>query len=240
MSYRKAVSTLFLFTMSLALVPVLAEAQQRGFRGFGGGPNKLSVLGNAKGQELLKLNDAQKAAAKSALAEYNAARRERSQGLREKIQGASQEERRKIFTELAQASQKSLTAALAKVEKTLSDDQKKRLEEIRIQLLGSRAVSDAAVQKALKVTDEQKKSLQAALQEDRTKQRELFGQREELGREGYTKKRNELQKKTGAAMLAALTDAQKSELEKLKGEKLSQEDRSTLTRRPRRRRQDNN
>ena len=235
MNHRNVVGELFLFVIALTLVPSLAEAQQIRFRGFGG-TNNLTVLNNARGQELLKLNDAQKAAAKAAQTEYNSAQQERTQGLREKLQGATQEERQRIFTELVQAAQKSLTEAVAKVEKTLSDDQKKRLEEIRIQLLGSRVVTDTAVQKALKMTAEQTKKVQSVMQEDRTKQRELFSKLQELGREGFTEKRNELTKKTNTALLAVVTDAQKSILEKLRGKKLSQEDRTALTRRVRRRR----
>ena len=112
-------------------------------------------------------------------------------------------------------------AERAKVEKTklaeiLLPNQMKRLNEIYIQQLGTRAIDDEDVAKELSITDEQKKSLAKIREESQTQMRELFtagGDDREAARTKFA----ELRKATDDKILAVLTADQKAKLEELKG-----------------------
>jgi hypothetical protein len=112
-------------------------------------------------------------------------------------------------------------AERTKVEKTrlaeiLLPNQMKRLNEIYIQQLGTRALDDADVSAELKVTDEQKASIAKIREESQAQMRELFtaaGDDREAAREKFAAAR----KATDEKLLAVLTADQKAKLDELKG-----------------------
>lgn len=107
----------------------------------------------------------------------------------------------------------------AKVAELLLPHQVKRLKEISLQRsLRFRGVSDALtaadVAAQLKLTDEQKKKLNAQNEENRTKMGELF---RSGNREGMREKMESMRKESEEKALAVLSADQKAAFEKLKG-----------------------
>ncbi|MCH7987891.1 MAG: hypothetical protein IID46_01935 [Planctomycetes bacterium] len=124
--------------------------------------------------------------------------------------------------------------------------QKKRINEIDIQLSGNRALQREDVQKALGITETQKTKLADANKANDDKRRELFGSlfggrrggggnAKRPNREELTKKFAELRTAGDKAIFAVLTTSQKAKFEKMKGKAI---DRTKLFQRrtPRRKR----
>lgn len=134
-------------------------------------------------------------------------RLEKMRELREKLQEKAEEFRKKAYDELL-------------------PHQKKRLREIRVQMLGSGALSDKEVIEALGITKDQQKKLTAIGEEVSNKVREMFRGLENLSREERRTKFRELREEMGKAReegqkkaLQVLTPPQRKKLEQLKGEK---------------------
>ena len=109
----------------------------------------------------------------------------------------------------------------AEVDKVLDAAQIKRVGEIKVQLLGKRAILDPGIQKDLKMTDAQKaqiKNLQDANQEA---QRDLMQQARDSGADmqAVQDERQRLQDDLDAKLAKVLTDEQTKQLEAMKGEK---------------------
>ncbi len=115
----------------------------------------------------------------------------------------SDEEREKIRNEMRTKMEEVRTQAETKMKSVLSEDQFKRLDQIRLHREGSRALGRDDVQNELGLSDEQKKKLEALAEERGARFRELgFGASEE----DRNKLREELEQKT----LGVLTADQKA------------------------------
>jgi Spy/CpxP family protein refolding chaperone len=107
------------------------------------------------------------------------------------------------------------------VDKILEEPQKARLRELSLQARGPQALEDEEVAAALKLTDEQKKQLEAIREEGNAAMQEAFSSLRSGGgdqgeiRKKMAKLRNDLSEKA----LSALTPEQKEQFEKMKGEK---------------------
>jgi hypothetical protein len=115
--------------------------------------------------------------------------------------------------------EKATAMGNAKVAELLLPHQVKRLKEISLQrsirgFRGMTALTDPAIAAQLKLTDDQKKRIEAVSQDIRNKARELFSGG---NREGGREKMEALGKERDEKVLAVLTADQKATLEKLKG-----------------------
>lgn len=122
----------------------------------------------------------------------------------------SEEERTKIREEIRTKMEETRTQAEEKMKSVLSEDQFKRLDQIRLHRDGSRALGRDEIQSELGVTDEQKQKLEALQAEQFEKYRELgFGS----SAEDREKVRQEFEEKT----MSILTEDQKSKWQKKLG-----------------------
>lgn len=210
-----------LFTLAFVAalsVTSLAWAQPGGRGGAGffggrGGGGLLALAQNAAVQKEIEAVEDQVAAITKLAEEGRAARGE---GQRIDFRNMTDEQR----AELRARREKETTAANAKLAEILLPHQIKRLKEIRIQQLGTAAVSDPEVAAALKLTDKQKADLEAAATADREAMQQAFqrggggqGQNQDQARARF----QELRTKAEQRVLDVLTADQKAELDKLKG-----------------------
>lgn len=113
----------------------------------------------------------------------------------------SQEERQQWMAEM----QERMAKADDYVREFLSEDQVRRLQQIRVQALGLNAASDPAVAKELGITDEQREKMQNLVRE--------------LREGGAAGGREALREKMEQAVGGILTAEQKEKLEQLRGER---------------------
>jgi Spy/CpxP family protein refolding chaperone len=161
LSTRLAVAALVL---ALA-VPAFAQRQGRGRGGFGFGGAQMGpgLLLNKSVQEELKLTDDQKAA----LTKIQTKQREE---MKKAFESGDKEKARETFQTIQQATNKEI----AKVADTLSADQKKRFKQIRVQVGGLAAFSDAEIAKDLNLTDKQKEEIKGIEEDSRRDVGEIF------------------------------------------------------------------
>jgi len=191
--------------------------------GFGGG-SALGLLRLEQVRKELELVDDQVAKLNQLAEKLRSEMRERFSGLRD----LSPEERRAKMQELGQELRKRNEELEAEVKKILLPHQLTRLEEIRLQLMGLRALDDPKVAEALGITEEQKAKMQQIREQAREKMRSLFEQMRgmrDLTEEERAAKREELRKQFQEArqgvekkILDVLSDEQKETFEKMKGE----------------------
>jgi hypothetical protein len=125
------------------------------------------------------------------------------------------------FSEEARAARAKMNADYAaKLNEALDEAQQKRIQEIYVQVNGASLLTDDAIAAALAITDEQKEDLQTALEDQGQAMRDAFGDWQNLSDEERTAKMDELNKARDEALLAVLTDEQKTKFDSLKGEKL--------------------
>jgi len=197
---------------------VMAEAQQAGRRGgFGTGPAQLIV--NETVQKDLKLTDDQTEKVKAWSKEYTAKQAENRKTGGGK--NSTPEERAERTAESHKAVYKELAGVL-------KSEQIDRLKQIERQASGVQAFQDAETVAALKLTDDQKTKLKAALDEYTKETADLRGGggRGKGGKGGFdkekmaenTKKREEASKTALTAITATLTDDQKKTWKDLTGE----------------------
>jgi Spy/CpxP family protein refolding chaperone len=197
--------TTWRIALVVALVGALAApalAQPPG--GFRGGPGFL--LMNPGVQKELKLTEEQVTKVRDALAKVREDHRDDLEKLRDR--DLPREDRAKLTQKLNEANTKALAGIL-------NADQSKRLTQITLQTLGAQAFNDPEVQKALKLTAEQKEKLQKIGQESGQKMRELFqegGDQQEM-----MKKITELRKDTMTKAAGVLTDEQKKTWKEMTG-----------------------
>jgi hypothetical protein len=116
----------------------------------------------------------------------------------------------------------------------LTKPQSKRLDEIALQLMGVRALSDAEVVKKLKLTSDQKKGVEDAFKAADDDRRKMF---EEMraggggrdGLEAMREKFDEARKKGDAKVLAVLTADQKKQFDEMKGKPFEVDRRALLS-----------
>jgi Spy/CpxP family protein refolding chaperone len=179
-----------------------AQAQRQRGQGFGAGNSLTFLAGQKSVQEELKMTDDQVTKVK----EFADKQRQGGGG-----QGnASAEERQKMREERTKAEAKAMTDIL-------KPEQLKRLKQISWQREGTRAVANAEVADALKLSTEQKDKVKT-IQEDVRKEMAGLGRGNGGNREEARKKREELQKGADEKLTAVLTDEQKTKLKELTGE----------------------
>jgi hypothetical protein len=225
-----------LFVVGLAAV---LEAQQpprqRGQGGQGGGfggrgfmdVNTL-ILTNEPLQEEVKVTAEQKEKFKPVAAkqtELNKKMAEMFQGGGAKGKGKGNKGGGGAFADMQKERQAISEEAKTLVSTTLTTDQKVRLKQIEIQVLGVRAFTNEEVVTALKLTDEQKDKIKGISEEYAKDARELFGGGFRPGQQPdpekqaeNTKKRRKLEREAIEKITTSLTAEQKAEWAKLVGE----------------------
>ena len=184
------------------LLAVPAQAQQRqqgqqgrGGQGYGGGP--AGLIENVGVQQELKLDNEQVEKAKAAVAKV----REKHSADRAKLQDLSQDERREKSTAINQAVSEETMKALAEV---LKPEQIKRFKQIELQRRGAEAFTGLEVQKALKLTGEQKEKIKTIAADGAQETRELFQSGANPGQGGANRGGEEMQKKMTALNKASV------------------------------------
>ena len=219
----------------LCLASVAVSQQRRGQGGFGGGfggTSRLQLLSVEAVQKELGLEPAQIEAITKLRDELRPMRGggkgkapEASNRIPADwyfVQAQAQPGQRGQFTPEQIEEFRKQAAERAKVEKTklaeiLLPNQLKRLNEIYIQQLGTRAFDDEDVATALSITAEQKASLAKIREEQGAAMRELFAAGGEGDREAARAKFAEMRKANDEKLLAVLTADQKTKFEELKG-----------------------
>lgn len=181
---------------------------QRG-RGFGFGPNRAQLATLTEVQSELKMSDKQVAAAKEIASSFNLA----VGGLFGAAKGDVEVVRRGM-PELHQK-------ATERINEKLSAQQQSRLTEIFIQQNGVNSVFDPQVRVALKLTDEQMKTLQAI----RIVNREAGAKAAQESppgeaREERTRRFERVWNESEVRILTALTPKQKEQFESMRGTEL--------------------
>jgi Spy/CpxP family protein refolding chaperone len=193
MSIAVVVATVFLFCSQALL------AQGQGRRGPLGEGFRLRVLALSQVQDDLNLTEDQKAAANKA--------GESLQGLFGGLQNATQEERQQKMQEI----QAKTRAAIDDVNKVLSKEQNERLDQIVLQARGAGALADEKLAADLKITDAQRQKLQEIQQQTRQQMRDAQGDREKMA---------QIRKTSQEQALAALTEEQRQQFDKMQGAKI--------------------
>ena len=211
------------------------------FGGRGGGQNNISIsqlLQSEKVRNEAEIFDEQVQELREASDKIRAAARA-NQGERPDFRNLTEEQRRELFEKFRKSSAETQKKINTAVEEILLPHQLERLEEIRIQILGSGALLLEPVQKKLKVTDTQKAKFEEITNGTREKSQEMFGsvreKFQELGgdREKIQALMAEIREKMEAAqkeaeekIVGTLTAAQKKQFEEMKGKpfEISRED----------------
>lgn len=184
----------------------LVSAQQPG-RGFPGG-GVAALLASPDVAKELKLTEEQVTKVK----EVSQQVREKFKDSFAKLKDASQEERQQKFQEIAKSMSEETGKALGSV---LNAEQSKRLKQLELQMQGSRAFSEAEVQKSLGLTDEQKEKIKTIRDDAAKAMMELYqgGNFQEAAQ-----KMQALRKETMEKITAVLSDAQKKSWKDMTGE----------------------
>lgn len=205
---------------AIALAALLADAASaqggggrgRGGRGFGRGFRPFHQVELATLPEVqadLKLTDQQK----TKIAELADALREERRGLGFGGGGG--------FSPEAREAQAKLSAEFAgKLNEILDDAQDARILGIFAQVNGTSALNDATVAAALALSDDDQQKLADVMTEHRQAMRDAFQDFQDLSDDERMAKFDELIAARDAALLAALTDDQRTKFETLKGDKL--------------------
>lgn len=207
-------NTLSKSLMALGLAALLAapaSAQERrgpggGMMGGGRGMSVSMLLSNRGVQDELKLDDAQK----GKVAEAGQKAREKMESARESLQNLEGQER---FAKMRELMKESDAETMKSLDGVLKPEQVARLKGIRYQAQGAAAFEDEEVQKALKLTADQKSAVEKAVAESMTASREAF----QAGPEGARAKLGEIRKEAVSKIESKLTDEQKAEYAKLIG-----------------------
>lgn len=188
-----------------------------GIPGAFGGLDKLTLIAAKPIQEELKLSEDELFLINKLVDDHRTEARALFTGI--DFRSLSEEDRRTKFeevnkkrVELSKTSEKGLT-------EFLSAEQSKRLDEISVQLLGIRALTNDVVAKKLDITAEQKKGVEEALASADADRRKMFEEVRAAGGgfEGVREKMEEARKKSDEKALAVLSADQKTKFEALKG-----------------------
>ena len=125
------------------------------------------------------------------------------------LQEMSDEERQKAMADF----RKAMADQEKKVVAILDKKQAKRLEEIRVQAMGSNVINDPIIGKKLGITDEQRSKFASARQAMMQKLRDEFSGGARPNQEAMAKMMKELED----AAKKAMTEEQAAKLEKMKG-----------------------
>lgn len=195
-------------------------AQGRGGRGgvggFGGGGMQRGALLRLESvQEELGLEDVQIDDIRTLQREMRGER-----GDRANFRDMTPEERRAAAADR----QKQQNEKLAEI---LDSDQMNRLNEIYLQVAGGSALMDPMIAEKLDITADQQQAIQDAVRDEMAKMREAF---QSGDRDAMRQRMEEIRSNIEKAAVATLTDAQRDQLDEMKGEpfELSDEDRQAL------------
>jgi len=203
----RSISKWLLVVGVAALIASPVMAQGRGGRGGFGGPG--GVINMEPVQKELKLSEEQVTKAK----ETAQATREKFQEELAKLQDLDPQDR---FPKMAEINAKISEETYAALAKDWKPEQIKRLKQLGVQQGGLQAFMSPAVDKALKLTDEQKEKIRAFQGEQMEEMRGLFGGGGDP--QDAQKKMATLRKEFTAKGVAVLTDDQKKEWKELTGE----------------------
>ena len=192
------------------------QGRGRGGFGFGGGGGAGMLLMNPQVQKELKLADDQ-------TKKIGEIQREAFQGGGGfgggNFQNMSEEERQKFFADMRKRGEESNKKMLAE----LTPDQTARLKQIQLWVGGiAGLLANEEATKELKITDDQKEALKTITEESGKKTGELFQGLRGANEEEQAKAREKmatLRKETETECLAVLTDEQKEQFNKMRGEK---------------------
>ncbi len=194
--------------VGLMSAPALAQGGRGGAGGFGAGPGML--LSNKGVQEELKASDEQVKKLDTLAEETRSKNRENMA----KLKDATKEERREKMQALGAETNAEINKSLADI---LKPEQVKRFHQIQLQASGMNAFSTPRVQKALKLTDDQKTKIREITEDTQRETREAFTSAGD-DRQAAMTKITELRKDAMTKVNALLTDDQKSSWKELTGD----------------------
>jgi hypothetical protein len=177
----------------------------------------LGLLQRQEVQKELKLDEDQIAKVSEAAQELNKHRRDTAAEFR----GLQGEERRKKASEIREKITKKTEEVNKKVRDALKPEQSQRLEQIALQVQGMRALRTKEIIKQLKITKEQQAKIDEVQSSIAGKRQKVF-QDVRNGNIERTKVRDKLQelvKQTDEETLKVLTEAQRTQFDKMKGKK---------------------
>jgi len=235
---RLRIFTLTLAALTLAMTMSAVEAQPGGQRqggGFGGG----ATMGGARPvsiTQLLQIEKVRKAAEildeqvadiKTSVDKIRQDARS-NQGERPNFRELTEAQREEFFKKFRTQQETTNKKIQEAIEEVLLPQQVERLEEIRLQIQGVAALLTEPVQKALKITAEQKTKFEAIQKGTQEKGQELFsgvreafqgGDREKAQAmmQEIREKMTAMQKAAEGKILSILTDGQKKEFKEMKG-----------------------
>jgi hypothetical protein len=194
-----------------------------GFRGFGGGGQGgiAGLLRMEEVQKEIELLDDQLADIEKMQEELRGQRPQGREGERRNFQDLSDEERQKLreeFQARAREQAKKTEKLLAEI---LLPHQMDRLKELVIQQSGARALLSAEVAEKLGVSEDKRKEIEEVLGSMRERMQGLFQRGEDGERPDFNKvraKMQELNKEIEKESLAKLTESQREQFAKMKGE----------------------
>ncbi|MFN8854010.1 MAG: Spy/CpxP family protein refolding chaperone [Planctomycetaceae bacterium] len=224
--------------LAAVVFPGIALAQGQGRGGFGGGFGGPPGAGGVGAlllmeevQSELKLTDDQKSKLREAREELRGeagGRRGGAPGGGANFRDMSQEERQKFMEDARKRMQEQAKKSEELARKVLTPEQMTRLNELRVQQEGVRALSRTEVAMALMLTDAQKEAIGDILEQARPQRGPGGGGPGGGGRGASAEEREkaraeaaERTRKTQADIEAVLTDTQKAEWTKLQGAKFT-------------------
>ncbi|MBA64116.1 MAG: hypothetical protein CMJ76_17300 [Planctomycetaceae bacterium] len=248
MEYRiSLMKRIKLFTLAAALMAMVivpaVQAQPGGgrqgggrqggqFGGRGGGQNNISIsqlMQSEKVRNEAEIFDEQVQELREATEKIRAEARA-NQGERPDFRNLSEEQRRELFEKFRKSSEETQKKVNGAIEEILLPHQLERLEEIRIQILGTGALLLEPVQKKLKITDTQKAKFEEITNGTREKSQEMLGgvreQFQQLGGDRekiqammaeVREKMQAVQKEAEEKIVGTLTAAQKKQFDEMKG-----------------------
>lgn len=187
----RAIRCMLAAFLAAGIVTVVAAQPGAGGFGRGGGDVETLVFTNAALQEEIKLTDAQKEKLKPVATKYADLSKKRSEMFGKGGKGGFDKEK---FTELQEEGKKVAEEAKKLRDDVLTADQKKRLKQIGIQVMGFQVFNDPEakggkggfggpseaakatmkeVQEALKLSDSQLKSVRGAASDFEKERREI-------------------------------------------------------------------
>ncbi|HEY0981684.1 hypothetical protein [Schlesneria sp.] len=186
---------------------------------FGGGGGLFMLVNNEEVQKDLNLSSETTAKLKTVGEEYGVAMRESfsSGGPPPNFREMSEEDRNKAFAKMAEAGKAVSEKYVPKLKEALTADQYTRLQQINWQVMGTGALADPEVVKALAITKDETDKIAQLNREYGEKFREVFSQGPGGGGAEGREKFAELTKERDAKILGVLTKTQQEEFAKLKG-----------------------
>ena len=194
--------TLAIGVLAVAGTPALAQGPRGG--GFGFGSTSLLMAPNV--QKELKLSDEQSGKLRDVLRSVRAKHESEFTSARD----LPENERGPKMREIGKTIDEEVKKELA-----LSDEQSKRLDQIRVQQRAYEAMLEPEVQSKLNLSDDQKDKLREIVRDTREKTQSL---RAAQGGPETFQKINDIRKESNEKAVALLTDDQKKTWKELTGE----------------------